>query len=418
MNATNPRTLRVFIAGWVIQDGSFPRASIGDAADVVLEHCSSADAPSICDETRTATARPAYGRGPTRHRDGQWRWLHLLYGDGWSSKWWTDEPTHGPVTLTGIFSAGSGELNGIDTPPRVCGRITRMHLVHKQVEPMDNGWTGVAGTDRLTEIETVPAAGRWWPTEKTKDGDFVESGVLLELDLDNVPTKPTPFAAGAVTLDGNTVWVMHQSDPILLRVRTAGATPIITRYVLPLTIEPPVDRWARRIHTDDGIWITSEHDTHYCTIDPDGALSVDRIITEGGWASAVHDGQLYYLGSTRSAMSSDRRYGIIRTYPDMQRVRLVDRRARRIVPVDEPEGIAGSRADRATGPDGTQWCVDGTETLRRIDPDGTTSSIDLPGEAVTGTVEWTTPDAFEDPANEDVVSSITVDDSRFIRKTE
>ncbi|WP_354558848.1 MULTISPECIES: hypothetical protein [unclassified Rhodococcus (in: high G+C Gram-positive bacteria)] len=204
----NPRTLRVFIAGWVIQDGSFPRASVGDAADVVLEHCSSADAPSIRDETRTATARPAYGRGPTRHRDGQLRWLHLLYGDGWSSQWWTDEPTHGPVTLTGIFSAGSGELNGIDTPPRVCGRITRMHLVHKQVEPMDNGWTGIAGTDRLTAIEMVPAAGNWSPTEKTQDGDFVESGVLLELDLDNVPTMPTPFVAGAVTLDGNTVWVM------------------------------------------------------------------------------------------------------------------------------------------------------------------------------------------------------------------
>ncbi|MET4046304.1 MULTISPECIES: hypothetical protein [unclassified Rhodococcus (in: high G+C Gram-positive bacteria)] len=147
-------------------------------------------------------------------------------------------------------------------------------------------------------------------------------------------------------------------------------------------------------------------------------MSVDRIIAEGGWASAVQDGQLYFLGSTRSHMSSDRRYGVIRTYPDTQRVRLLDRSARRIVPVDEPEGITGSRADRATGPDGTQWCVDGTNSLRRIDPDGATSSIDLLGEAVTGTVEWTTPGAFEDPANADVVASIAVDVSRFIRKTE
>lgn len=31
------RTLRVFVPSWVIDDGSFPRASLGDTVDVLLE---------------------------------------------------------------------------------------------------------------------------------------------------------------------------------------------------------------------------------------------------------------------------------------------------------------------------------------------------------------------------------------------
>ncbi|KZF09875.1 MAG: hypothetical protein WBD41_29135 [Rhodococcus sp. (in: high G+C Gram-positive bacteria)] len=198
---------------------------------------------------------------------------------------------------------------------------------------------------------------------------------------------------------------------------------------MPLTIEPTIDRWARRIHAvDDGCWITSEHDIHRCILAPDGELSVDRYTTEGGGTSAVHEGRLYLLGSTRSHMMDDRRHGLVRTYPDAQRLRMLDEVDRRIVPVDGPADVAATRADRATGADGTQWCVDGTHTLRRIGPDGVTSTIDLSGSTSTGptatgltevgTVRWTTPDAFTDPANADVVARITVDVSRFRRKAE
>lgn len=96
---------------------------------------------------------------------------------------------------------------------------------------------------------------------------------------------------------------------------------------------------------------------------------------------------------------------------------------RRIVPVDGPADVAATRADRATGADGTLWCVDGTHTLRRIGLDGVTSTIDLSGRTATGptevgTVRWATPDAFTDPANADVVARITFDVSRFQRKAE
>ncbi|MGF0311246.1 hypothetical protein [Rhodococcus sp. IEGM1428] len=351
------------------------------------------------------------------HRDGRLLWLHLVYRDGWSARWWNDEPTDGEITLTGTFNAMLTDF-GVDAPPRVHGRIRLMHLVEKQVRPIENGWTTIDGTDRLIEIDAIPVAHDWWPSKDTKDGDFIASGVLIEMDLDHSPPSLRPFAAGAVTIRRDSIWVMHSSDPVLFQVDTAGAVPVITRYLLPLTIEPSVDRWSRRIHAiDDGIWITSEHDIHLCTISPEIELNIERCTTEGSWATAVHEGQLYLLGRTRSSMTSNRRHGVIRTYPDEQRVRLLDRLTRRITPVDGPDDIRATRADRATAVDGTQWSVDGTNMLRRIDSNGTASSIDLTAESETVTVRWTTPDAFADPANADVVASITVDASRFVPKT-
>ncbi|CCQ14627.1 Outer membrane lipoprotein LolB [Rhodococcus sp. AW25M09] len=351
------------------------------------------------------------------HRDGRLLWLHLVYGDGWSAQWWNDEPTDGEVTLTGTFNAMLTDF-GVDAPPRVHGRIRLMHLVDEQVRPTEKGWTTIDGTDQLTEIDAIPVAHDWWPSKDTKDGDFIASGVLIEIDLDDHPSSLTPFAAGAVTIRGDSIWVMHSSEPVLLQVDTAGTDPVTTRYLLPLTIEPSNDRWSRRIHAiDDGLWLTSEHDIHLCTISPEGELSIERYATEGSWSTAVHEGQLYLMGRTRSSMNSNRRHGVIRTYPDEERVRLLDRVTRRIVTVDGPDGIRASRADRATAADGTQWSVDGTNMLRRIDSDGTASKTDLTAESETVTVRSTTSDAFADPANADVVAAITVDVSRFVPKT-
>nr|WP_314144952.1 hypothetical protein [uncultured Rhodococcus sp.] len=351
------------------------------------------------------------------HRDGRLLWLHLVYGDGWSARWWADKPADGEVTLTGTFNAMLTDF-GVDAPPRAQGRIRLMHLVEKQVRSTENGWTTIDGTDQLTEIDAIPVAHDWWPSTDTKDGDFISSGVLIEMDLDDNPSSLRTFAAGAVTIRGDSTWVMHSSDPVLVQVDTAGVVPVITRYLLPLTIEPSTDRWSRRIHAiDDGLWITSEHDVHLCTISPEGELNIERHTTEGSWVTAVHEGQLYLLGRTRSSMNSNRRHGAIRTYPDKHRVRLLDKATRRITPVDGPDDIRATRADRATAVDGTQWCVDGTNMLRRIDSDGTASKIDLTAESETVTVRSTTPDAFADPANADVVASITVDVSGFLPKT-
>ncbi|WP_143545714.1 hypothetical protein [Rhodococcus sp. 14-2470-1a] len=56
------RTLSVRVPGWVIDDGSFPRATAGDVVEVLLEFHTSDDTSSLCEQQLTAIARPAYGR--------------------------------------------------------------------------------------------------------------------------------------------------------------------------------------------------------------------------------------------------------------------------------------------------------------------------------------------------------------------
>ncbi|WP_256978098.1 hypothetical protein [Rhodococcus sp. 14-2470-1a] len=407
-SAERPKALRVFVAGWVIQDGSFPRASVGDVVDVALEHHSAGPVRSVLDDKRWATARPAFGAGP-RGRDGELRWLHLVHGDGWSGQWWADRPTNGSVMLDGILSAVLDD-RAIDRPARVHGRIERMHLVHKQVEKIDNGWRGVDGTERLDETDAVPTGDPWWDPEPIENGHTQTTGILVELDLDML-SPPTPFAAGAVSADGSDVWVMHASDPVLLRVEAAGAVPAITRFLLPLTIEPTDDRWTRRLHAvPGGCWITSEHDVHRCTVVDENSVTIDRYATSGARASAMVDGSLYLIDASGSHMMHNRRHGVIRTWPSTK-IRVLDEHHRRTVDVAEQDrpDMTFSRADRAYGPHGIEWQVHETDELLKLDFEaGTTTRIDLNRGVADGQVRSITPSAWDDPANAALIASITV----------
>lgn len=417
-----PRTLRVFVPGWVIGDGSFPRAAVGDVVDVSLVLHSTSDTPSVCDVTRTAIARPAYGRAPVTGPDGVLRWLHLVYGDGWSSQWWSDRCVRGPVTLTGIFSADLEDARGQDRPGRVCGRVRRIHLVEREVRRLDDGWGQIPGVDRLSEVDTVPNDASWWPTDTTRDGDFVAAGVLVELDLNARSDIDPAFKAGAVAVHGNIVWVMHASDPILLRVDTSrGGPPDIVRYTLPLPIEVLDELWTRRVHADGngGCWITSAHDIHRCTLTAAGELSLDRYTTAGGRVATVHQRNLYVVGQSRVRLSHTRRHGTVRTEPDLHRLHVLDEAARRLISVTDPEleravRKAATRADVAVDTDGTTWSVAGPEKLRCTNPQtGDTSTIILAGPSKTGAVRTATPDPYSDPINADIVAAITVDPTRL-----
>lgn len=412
-----PRTLRVFVPGWVIGDGSFPRAALGDVVDVSLVLYSAGDTPSVCDETRTAIVRPSYGRAPVTGPDGALRWLHLVYGDGWSSQWWTDRAVRGPVTLTGIFSADLEDDRGRDRPGRVYGRVHRIHLVERGVRRLDNGWEQIPGADRLSEAATVPNDVRWWPTDTTRDGDFVATGVLVELDLNARSEREPMFKAGAVAVHENIVWVMHASDPILLRVDASrGGPPNIVRYTLPLPIEVLDGLWTRRVHADgnDGCWITSPHDIHRCTLTAAGELTLDRYTTAGDRATTVHQHKLYVIGQSRAGLSTDRRHGTVRTEPGLHRLQVLDETARRLIPVTDPElertvRKTATRADVAVDSDGTTWSVAGPEELRRINRQTSdTSTVDLSGPSRTGVVRVATPDPYRDPINADIVAAITV----------
>ncbi|OYD69909.1 hypothetical protein [Rhodococcus sp. OK302] len=385
------RTLRVFVPRWVIDDGSFPRASLGDTVDVLLEFAATGEFPSPTDETVDAIARPAYGREPVEHPAGTLRWLHLVHGDGWSSGWWSDRPRTGSVRLTGTFVAGLGFSFAVDEPNRVRGRVRRLHLVEQRFKQVGRTSHLIARSEQLTEINITP--GKFFSETIDSDAEVyvAPTGILVELDLDDVPGEPETFIPGAVTACDDVGWVMHRSDPILLRIDTAVTPPQIVEFAMPLTIEPPDDLWTRRVHGDPhGCWVVGDHDIHRCDYADDGTVTVERYCTEGG-TSVLHEGNVYLLGRPEAGLYSNRRYGVVDRQADHHPLRVLDNMSRRLEPVtDAPTvqkvlALAG-RADRATTTDGTRWMIDSTRAIVEK-PDGTKQPITL-SEHVAGIVRW------------------------------
>ncbi|MFV9459548.1 hypothetical protein ACNJ7E_39740 [Rhodococcus sp. NM-2] len=349
-----------------------------------------------------------FGHTPYSDPEGGLRWPLEAIGDGWSAEWLSDRPVTGRVELTGrlvvdIFWTGS------DNPVLVRGRVRRVQLVEQLIEHTGSGLRAVDGTETLTDLESTPHRF-WsnWETPSTED-HFQGTGVLLDLDLDDVPAPRVEFVAGAVSVDGPDVWVMDRSNPVLLHVDTGSTPPRIVEYLLPLTIEPPKDRWTRKVHADrDGCWITSRHEVFRCDRAGDGTLTVERVCVEGG-SSVVVDGRLFLVGSTYPTLRRDRRYGVVRVDPDAHPVRMLDDE-RQFIAVDDPATAARvtaqtRRADKARGADGTEWVAVGELTAQS--PDGTHRRVDL-AVRTRGTVHWIQPDPYVDPANADIMARISV----------
>ncbi|MBV6762758.1 hypothetical protein [Rhodococcus opacus] len=258
------RALAVFVPGWVLDDRSLAPPACGDVVEVVLTFHPTGPTPSPCGQTVRATVRPVFGHTPYSDPEGGLRWPLEAIGDGWSAEWLSDRPRAGRVELTGrlvvdIFWTGS------DNPVLVRGRVRRVQLVEQRIENTGSGLRAVEGTERLTEVESTPYRF-WsnWETPSTED-HFQGTGVLVDLDLDDVPAPKVEFVAGAVSVDGPDLWVMDRSNPVLLHVDSGSAPPRIVEYLLPLTIEPPKDQWTRKVHADrDGCWITSRHEVFRC----------------------------------------------------------------------------------------------------------------------------------------------------------
>ncbi|MGW0177131.1 hypothetical protein ACWDUM_25180 [Rhodococcus sp. NPDC003322] len=355
-----------------------------------------------------ATARPVFGHTPYSHPEGGLRWPLEVIGDGWSAEWLSDRPLAGRVELTGRLFAGIRWV-GSDHPVRVRGRVRRVQLVEQRIEHTGRGLRAVDGTERLTEVEAAPH--RFWSTwgmPSTED-HFQGTGVLVDLDLDDVPATKGEFVAGAVSVDGPDVWVMDRSNPVLLHVDTGYAPPRTVEYLLPLTIEPPTDQWTRKVHADrDGCWITSRYEVFRCDRAGDGTLTIERVCAEGG-SSVVVDGRLFLVGPTYPMLSNDRRYGVVRVDPDAHPVRMLDDE-RQFIPVDDPATVArvmaqSRRADKACSADGTEWVA--VVGLTAKSPDDARRRVDLEPRS-RGTVHWIQPDPYADPANADIVARISV----------
>ncbi|MFD4268262.1 hypothetical protein [Rhodococcus sp. NPDC058481] len=401
------RTLAVFVPGWVLDDGSLAPPARDDVIEVVLTF-DPADPTAPGGQTVRANVRPVFGHTPYSHPEGGLRWPLEVIGDGWSAGWMSDRPLAGRVELTGRLFADI-TWTGSDDPVRVRGRVRRVQVVEQRIDRTGSGLRAVDGTERLTEVESAPHRS-WsnWDTPSTED-HFRGTGVLVDLDVDDVPATEAGFVAGAVSVDGPDVWVMDRSNPVLLHIDTAATPPRVVEYLLPLTIESPKDQWTRKVHADrGGCWITSRHEVFRCDRTGDAAVTVERVCAEGGF-SVVVDGRLFLVGSSRPALHVDRRYGVVRVDADAHPVRMLDDE-RRLVPVDDPATVARvmghrRRADKAHAADGSEWIAVGDLTTQS--PDGTRRRVDLDART-RGTVHWIQPDPYADPANADIMARISV----------
>lgn len=119
-------------------------------------------------------------------------WLHELSGDGWAAAWWADRPTTGRVEVHGNLSAGLA--TGPDDPLPVRGRVRRVRVVSQLLE-RTTGTRLAHGSERLTDFEATPHI--FWSSQepRTDDDPYALTGVLVDLDLDDVPTTD-PFRGG------------------------------------------------------------------------------------------------------------------------------------------------------------------------------------------------------------------------------
>ncbi|MCA1007095.1 hypothetical protein LCL87_15325 [Rhodococcus hoagii] len=405
--ASAHRTLAVFVPGWILDDRSLAPPAVGDLVETVLTFDDAHTPPASFAQTFRATARPTYGRMPGSDPESGLRWLHELSGDGWAANWWANRPTTGRVEVHGTLFADL--TMGPDSPPPVRGRVRRVRVVSQRFDSTPSGTRRIAGTERLTEVEATPRI--FWSSQKPEtEGDpYVRTGVLVDLDLDDVPTTDSRFVAGAVSISGTDVWVMDRADPVLLHIDTAMTPPRVVEYLLPLTAEKPREIWTRAVHADsDGCWITSDHDVFRCDREEDGSLTVERACTEGG-RSVVAEGHLYLLRPTEPGMHTDRRHGTVRVDPPPHPVRALDD-ARRLIAVDDPATVArvraaARRADIARGADGTEWIAHRGLTARSFR--GTIEPVDL-DDRIRGRVHWIAPDPFADPANRALVAFIEI----------
>ena len=405
--STTSLPFRVLVSWWVIGDGSFPRASVGDDVEVFAELITGTS--SRANRRVTAFAVPAYGMAPQENRDGRRRWWHLLYGEGWSAGWWSDAPRSGRVAVEGYFVATLGNDPG--GPVAVRGRVSSLQSVQVRLDPIEGGGRREAGdTESLTEMNEISV--EFEPFSFPNDGlpHRGVTGVLVDLELGDPPTDRTPFDPGAVDAGAGVVWVMHRSAPTVLRIDPRQDPPVVREFLLPLPIEEPSGDVTRRVHAaDDGCWIVGMHDVHRVVVDGEDAVTVERVCAGGGQPSVLVDGQVYVFGSTSDRLVADRRHGMIRRPADAVALWVCDPATKSLREVTDRQTVfevrrRGRRPDVVTDADGVQWMSGRRGVLRRTG--GETTVVDV-GDAAVGTAVWVKSRPEDDPATAALLTNIT-----------
>lgn len=388
--------ISVFVSRAIFVDGSLPPLSPGDVINVSLLFDSDVSHSAAGADTFHVTVRPEYGKSPLLDREHALKWPFKVTGDGWTARWLHHAPFAGRVRLTGRLSPDFVRALPGD-PDTTTGRVRRLQLVEDRYEVTAAGRQRIPGSERVSDLDSE--SDHYWPNWRTfpENDPFHPAGIIVVLDLDDVPDATAAFDAGAIAVSGTDVWVMDKSDPVLIHLDTADTPPRVTEYLLPLTIDPPTARWSRRVHADrTGCWITAGDEIVRLTRDGPAEVTLRRVSTDGGDNTLELDGRLFVLTYPGTATRISDRYGQLRGGgPDSFQVReVVDDE---LVPVTDEDTIAwarasgpGERADITTTPDGTTWTAAGRVTMQ---PAGRTShTVDL-HPRTPGRVNWARPDA-------------------------
>lgn len=150
-----------------------------------------------------------------------WEWKILLHGDGWEATWYSQRPAVGRVRLTG-----------------------------RLVGDFSYATTGSA-RGRVLSARGLSAVRH-------------ESGVLAELDLDDVPPPPLrpSIVPATISAYGRRLWVADHELPQVVRLDDNGG---LTEFVLPGRIYPDPSGHPWRVHADaEGCWVAGWDGVYRC----------------------------------------------------------------------------------------------------------------------------------------------------------
>ena len=395
---TTDHTISMFVYSAIFMDSSLPKLYVGDVITVSLIFDADVAQSIAGVDTLHVTVRPDYGKTPFLDHEGSLQWPFKVAGDGWTARWFHHSPFASRVRLPGRLSPDFGHaIPG--QPETTTGRVRRLQLVEERYESTASGRRRVPGTERVSDLD--PESDPYWPswTIRPTDELFQPTGIVVELDLDDVPVGPGSFDAGTLAVSGTDVWVMDRSTPVLVHIDTAHGSRRVTEYLLPLTVVPPNTGWSRRIHADrDGCWVTAGDEIVRCTREGPAELTLRRVSTDGGNYTGALDGRLFVLIYPWLTTQFTDRYGQNHghghghghgTFPVREVV------GDELVPVDDEATVArvrahSGRADIATTPEGATWTAAGRVTVKPAG--GARHTVDLLPRSP-GRVHWVRPHA-------------------------
>lgn len=285
--------MTVMVDDLLIEDGDIRPPAVGDVVTLPLRFLESAAGQGSSGEDSDVTGSVSINASlerqpgdpvwqyPGESTPRRWEWSGLLRGDGWTAAWSGPRPRMGRVELTGRFvSILDGAVGG-----QVRARVTRVRIVTERMRRVGAGGMAVQpGHRRYRDVDAAPGFFErpWWdaavdaaiaadpPAPGTQyfasaagslpDEFDDDKGVLIDLDLDDVPPIPSRprMVPGDASAGGNRWWVSDTELPLVAAIEPDGTA---REYVLP----GPADGRRRVSATPSGCWVTGSDGVYRVT---------------------------------------------------------------------------------------------------------------------------------------------------------